>query len=229
MVSMDPAARYAHAYLLAHPAVVVLRAPTGYLKTSTTRVAAHSARSATIVDCRDLGAPGDLADALGSRTCGAASGDGSVDELLVFDNAACVLGMPAIVEAIHDVLRRRPARQTIAICTRRAFPLPVEVLTSAIELTHDDLAIDVAVELAGRGLSNERIAEIARLTFGWPMPAYRLAAIAATTPDGVPLLESGTHALERLLQDVRVDFVDRLPPSRRDDVLARTAATGPRS
>ena len=125
-----------------------------------------------------------------------------------------------MLAAIHDVLGRRSPRQTIAICTRRPFPLPAAVLASAVELTHDDLAVDVAEELAGRELTVERIAEIHRLTLGWPMATYRLAAIAAACPAEIPLIECASRGCERLLQDVRLDFVDRLPADRRERLLA---------
>ena len=215
---MNAATRYAQEYLLARPAVVVLHAPTGYLKTSATRVAAQQARTSVIVDCRDLTTRTGVEAALQSHAASAVA-TGEVDDFVAFENAEAALGRPEVLATIHDVLRRRAPRQTIAICTRRAFPLPVDVLEDALELTHDDLAVDVAAELAGRDLPAERIAEIQRLTLGWPMPTYRLASIAAATPDGVALLAATGPALDRLLQDVRLDFVDRLAHERRARLL----------
>ncbi|GEM_PF-5046136 len=120
---------------------------------------------------------------------------------------------------IHEAVSRRAAMQTIAICTRRPFPLPPAMLDEAVELTLEDLAVDVAAELGDRGLSGERIAEIRGLTLGWPMPTYRLATVAGLCPEGVPLLDCSGAALDRLLQDVRLDFIDRLPAERRAQLL----------
>jgi DNA-binding SARP family transcriptional activator len=211
---MDAATRYAREFLLSQPALVVLHAPTGYLKTSTARVAAQLAASAAIVDCRDLHAAADVAAALRTHLP-AATETGPVDDFIAFENAETALNRPDVLAAIHAVLARRAARQTIAICTRRPFPLPADLLASAVYLTHEDLALDVAEELQARGLPPERIAEIGRLTLGWPMPTYRLAALAAGCPPGVPLAEAAGRGYERLLQDVRLDFVDRLPAQRR--------------
>ncbi|HTD35271.1 MAG TPA: hypothetical protein VK665_16515 [Candidatus Elarobacter sp.] len=208
---MDAASRYAREYVLARPAVVVLHAPTGYLKTSTIRIAAQHASSSAIVDCRELLRGEDVR--------------ASAAELLVFENAEAALGRPDVLRAIHDVLLRRGAAQTIAICTKRPFPLPASVLPAALELTHEDLALDLAEALASRGLGPERIEEIRRLTLGWPMPTYRLAALAAGCPPSVPLAACAGRGYERLLQDVRLDFLDRLPAERRtrEAVLALTA------
>jgi DNA-binding response OmpR family regulator len=208
---MDAASRYAREYLLARPAVVVLHAPTGYLKTSTIRIAAQRAGSSAIVDCRELLRAEDL------RT--------SAAELLVFENAEAALGRPDVLRSIHDVLLRRGAAQTIAICTKRPFPLPASVLATALELTHEDLALDVAEALASHGLAPERIEEIRRLTLGWPMPTHRLAALAAECPPDVPLTACAGRGYDRLVQDVRLDFLDRLPAERRarEAVLALTS------
>ena len=220
---MNAATRYAHEFLLARPAVVVLRAPTGYLKTSTTRVAAQGARRSVIVDCRELTLRGDVEAALRNRVASVIA-TGGVEDLVAFENAESALARPEVLAAIHDVLVRRSPQQTIAICTRRPFPLPAAVIDDAVELTHEDLAVDVAVELADRGLAPERIAEIHRLTLGWPMPTYRLASVAATCSAGVPLTSCTSAALGRLLQDVRLDFVDRLPAERRARLLAACRA-----
>ena len=211
---MNAATRYAHEFLLARPAIVVLRAPTGYLKTSTTRVAAQIARRSAIVDCRELTSRGDVETALRNRVA-SAIGTSGIEDFVTFENAEAALAKPEVIAAIHDVLRRRADQQTIAICTRRPFPLPLEVIEEALELTHEDLALDVASELADRGLGPARVAEIQGLTLGWPMPTYRLASVAAACPDGVPLLTCASACLDRLLQDVRLDFIDRLPAERR--------------
>jgi DNA-binding winged helix-turn-helix (wHTH) protein len=118
------------------------------------------------------------------------------------------------------VLSKRGPNQTIAICTRRPFPLPADVISDAIELTHEDLSLDVAEELEDRGLPAERIAEIRRMSLGWPMVTYRLAAIAADCHPGVPLTARHGRAYDRLMQDVRLDFIDRLPPARRERLVA---------
>jgi hypothetical protein len=215
---MNAATRYAHEFLLARPAVVVLRAPTGYLKTSTTRVAAQLARRSVIVDCRELTSRGEVEAALRTRVASAFATAG-IEDFVAFENAESALARPDVLAAIHEALSRRAPLQTIAICTRRPFPLPVDVIDDAVELTHEDLAVDVAAELADRGLPPERIAEIQRLTLGWPMPTYRLASVAAACPDGVPLLTCRSAGLDRLLQDVRLDFVDRLPSERRARLL----------
>ena len=215
---MDAATRYASEFVLSRPAVVVLHAPTGYLKTSTVRVAAQQARDALVVDCRDAVAPGDISKALSASAAWYAA-DG-VSTFLAFDNAEAALARPAVLEAIHDVLRHRAPAQTIAICTRQPFPLPAAVLATSLELTIDDLAVDVFAELAGRELAPERVAEIAALTLGWPMPTYRLAAIAAAAPTGVPLLQCASRALDRLLLDIRLDFLERLPHARRERLMA---------
>jgi len=215
---MNAATRYAHEYLLAAPAVVVLHAPTGYLKTSTTRVAAQLVRTSVIVDCRELMSAGDVEAALRERT-GSSAGTADVEDFVAFENAEAALGRPDVLAAIQAALGRRAPLQTIAICTRRAFPLPADLLDDALVLTHEDLAVDVPAELADRRLSPERLAEIGRLTLGWPMPSYRLASVAATCPAGVPLLACTSPGLDRLLQDVRLDFVDRLPHERRQRLL----------
>ena len=208
---MDAATRYAREYLLGRPAVVVLRAPTGYLKTSSTRIAAQQSRTSLIVDCRELAGAAEVESALAA---GPAAG------FIAFENAEAALGKPDVLAAIHAALERRGARRTFAICTRRPFPLPAAVLADALELTHDDLAVDVAAELDSRELPRERVAEIRRLTLGWPMPTYRLAAIAAACAPNVALEACGSRAYERLLQDIRLDFIDRLSPARRDWLLA---------
>ena len=215
---MDAATRYAREYLLARPAVVVLRAPTGYLKTSSTRIAAQHARTSLIVDCREL-AGAEHAQAVLAGHTPAAGASGAVDDFVAFENAEAVLGKPDVLAAIHGALERRGARQTIAVCTRRPFPLPASVLADAVELTHDDLAVDVARELGHRGLERDRIAEIHRLTLGWPMATYRLAAVAAGCAADVSLETCGSRAYERLLQDVRLDFIDRLSAERRGWLL----------
>jgi hypothetical protein len=215
---LDAATRYARDFLLSRPALVVLRAPTGYLKTSTVRIAAQQVRDAVVVDCRDVAQPEDLARALAASS--AWSTTGAVARFLAFDNAEAALARPPVLAAIHEALLRRAPDQTIAICTRRPFPLPGEVLASAIELTLDDLAVDVDAELAERGLGAGRVAEIRALTLGWPMATYRLASIAAGCPAEMPLLAFESRALDRLLLDVRLDFVDRLPASQRERLLA---------
>jgi DNA-binding winged helix-turn-helix (wHTH) protein len=217
---MDAAARYAREYLLRNPAVVVLRAPTGYLKTSATRIAAQRSRAATVVDCLELASAADVAAALEGHATPATVYGAGVEDFIAFENAEAALAKPAVLAAIHDVLSKRAPRQTIAICTRRPFPLPPDVISDAIELTHEDLALDVAEELKSRGLPAERIAEIRRMTLGWPMATYRLAAIAADSHPGVPLTECHGRAYDRLLQDVRLDFIDRLPLDRRERLLA---------
>ncbi|HEY0615837.1 MAG TPA: winged helix-turn-helix domain-containing protein [Candidatus Elarobacter sp.] len=211
---MDAATRYAHEYLLAEPALVVLHAPTGYLKTSTTRIAAQLTAGALIVDCRELRTPGDVA-ALAGRRQTRRHGACGVTDFLAFENAEAVTGQTAVLDAIHDTLRHRGPSQTIAICTRRPFPLPADLLATALHLGHEDLALDVAEELRGRGLSAERLEEIHRLTLGWPMPAYRLAALAEASPPRIALAGAASRGYERLLQDVRLDFIDRLDPERR--------------
>ncbi|MDB5071785.1 MAG: hypothetical protein JWM87_2896, partial [Candidatus Eremiobacteraeota bacterium] len=216
---MDAATRYAREYLLGRPAVVVLRAPTGYLKTSSTRIAAQRSRASLILDCRELASAAALGAALSGHAAGAPDG-AAVDDFIAFENAEAALANPGVMAAIHAALERRGARQTIAICTRRPFPLPAAVAGDAVELTHDDLAVDVRGELAKRGLPRERIAEIHALTLGWPMPTYRLAALAAACPAGVPLTACTSRGYERLLQDIRLDFVDRLSPERRAWLLA---------
>lgn len=210
---MDAATRYAREYLLGSPAVVVLRAPTGYLKTSSTRIAAQRSRSSLILDCRELASGAAVEAALTSHVPSAPAG-GPVDDFIAFENAEAALAKPDVMAAIQAALERRGARQTIAICTRRPFPLPAGVLGDAVELTHDDLAVDVRAELAKRGLARERIAEIHALTLGWPMPTYRLAALAAACPADVALTACASRGYERLLQDVRLDFIDRLSPER---------------
>jgi hypothetical protein len=215
---LDAATRYARDFLLSRPALVVLRAPTGYLKTSTVRIAAQRVSDAVVVDCRDVAQPEDLARALAASS--AWSTTGAVARFLAFDNAEAALARPAVLAEIHEALRRRAPDQTIAICTRRSFPLPAEVLGSAIELTLDDLAVDVETELAERGLPAARVAEIRALTLGWPMATYRLASIAAGCPAEAPLLAFESRALDRLLLDVRLDFVDRLPAPQRERLLA---------
>jgi hypothetical protein len=175
---MDAAARYARHFLLGRPGVVVLRAPTGYLKTSSTRIAAQHARAALILDCRELVSAAALEAALGAHAAAAAAvpapeaagARGTVDDFVAFENAEAALGKPDVLAAIHAALERRGPRQTMALCSRRTVPLPAGVLAGAVELTHEDLALDVGEELAERGLSPERVAEIRRLTLGWPMP-----------------------------------------------------------
>ncbi|MEA2690021.1 MAG: hypothetical protein QOD51_2628, partial [Candidatus Eremiobacteraeota bacterium] len=216
---MDAATRYARDYLLGRPALVVLHAPTGYLKTSSTRIAAHQSRSALIVDCRELASAAAVQAALGAHAA-AAPGPGAVDDFVAFENAESALEKPDVLDAIHAALERRGPRQTIAICTRRPFPLPAALLGDAVELNQDDFAVDVGTELAKRALSRERIAEIHRLALGWPMVTYRLAAVAGACPADVPLTECRSRAYDRLLQDVRLDFIDRLSPDRRDWLLA---------
>src|SRR5665213_1237507 len=210
--------RYAQEYLLAQPGVVVLRAPSGYLKTSTARVAAQLARTSVIVDCRELATRGEAETALRSRVASSARAE-AVEDFIAFENAEAAIARPEVLAVIHEAVSRRAAMQTIAICTRRPFPLPPAMLDEAVELTLEDLAVDVAAELGDRGLSGERIAEIRGLTLGWPMPTYRLATVAGLCPEGVPLLDCSGAALDRLLQDVRLDFIDRLPAERRAQLL----------
>lgn len=213
---MDAAARYARDYLLRQPGVVVLRAPTGYLKTSATRIAAQSARVATIIDCLELASAADVAAALTAHVAPSGAAGERVEDFIAFENAEAALARPDVLAAIGQVLASRPPRRTIAICTRRPFPLPAGVAADAVELTHEDLALDVAAELESRGLPAERVAEIRSLSLGWPMATYRLAAIAADCHPAVALTESHGRAYDRLLQDVRLDFIDRLAPDRRE-------------
>lgn len=211
---MRTAARYADHYLLSEPGVVVLRAPTGYLKTTVVRSAAQRTRESVIVDCREVSSAADLQSALGQIARSAAIAE--IERFIAFDNADALLANPPALEAVYDAMRRRTNRQTIAVCTRRPFPLPADLSCATVELTIEDLAVDVAAELRDSGLSDARIAEIRTLTLGWPSPTFRLAAIAATCPPGVPLPACASPQLERLLQDLKLDFIDRLPPSRRE-------------
>lgn len=218
---MQTAARYADHYLLGEPIVAVLRAPTGYLKTTVIRSAAQRTRESVVVDCREVGSAADVHAALGQIARSAAIAE--IERLVAFDNADALLGNPPALEAVYDAIRRRTARQTIAISTRRPFPLPADILSGILELTADDLAVDVAAELRGSELDGERIAEIQALTLGWPSPTFRLAAMASACAPGVPLARCGSPQMERLLQDLKLDYIDRLPSSRRERLFAAYA------
>src|ERR1700681_665203 len=114
---MDAAARYAREYLLRLPGIIVLRAPTGYLKTSATRIAARLARASTIVDCLELASAADVAAALAGHVAPLRVGGDRVEDFIAFENAEAALARPDVLAAIGGVLSHRAPRGTIAICT----------------------------------------------------------------------------------------------------------------
>ncbi len=200
--------------------LTVLRAPTGFGKSTLLRQWAHRLGHG---DDRLVWIDGD--DPGDRRRVATAADEPTV---LVWDHFDTIADGAALEAELLDALRRNPAfRLILAARSASHFPDALRLELRMTTIRSRDLAFQRAelqrlFSLAGAPLDPQRLEQLDRLAQGWPKPMSELAMLLASEPDEAERLDGALAGIARrfLSEEVVPTFATLADPSWIDFVLA---------
>jgi len=152
--------------------------------------------------------------------------------LFVFENVEHVLGSVEQLDFLARLLAHMPMGRQVAICSRQTLPLslsrfaaPHELITLREDALRFDAA-EIAAAFAGIEVPPEHLAEVERITRGWPVAVLLFARLARDDLLAVALERSSDVEFADLYDYLAEQVLTSLPPDRFACLLAVAAVPG---